>query len=140
VRYPHSALGQRPPTKLHSLWRGPLRVVNHIGPVYTLQDIDTLKLEDVHVTLLKAFRIDEESTDSVAVSKADKQSFTVEAIKSHRGDPKLKSTLAFLVKWKDYEESNNTWEPWAGLRTNAVLHAYLKSHKTLKHLMPKDFV
>jgi hypothetical protein len=54
VRYPHSALGQRPPTKLHSLWRGPLRVVNRL-----------------YVTLLKAFRIDEESTDSVAVSKAD---------------------------------------------------------------------
>jgi len=57
-------------------------VVNHIGLVYILQDIDTLKLEDVHVTLLKAFRIDKESTDSVAVSKADKQLFTVEAIKS----------------------------------------------------------
>ncbi len=140
VRYPHTALGHKPPTKLHSPWRGPLRVVNRIGSIYTLQDIVTMKLEDVHVTLLKPFVYDETQTDPAKVAMTDKQYFVVEAIRKHKGNPQKRSTLKFLVKWKDHDETKNTWEPWSGLRTNAILHEYLKSHKTLQHLVPEDFV
>ena len=38
--------------------------------------------------------------------------------------------MQFLVKWKDFDnESDNTWEPFANLKTNVVLHAYVRTKK-----------
>ena len=64
--------------------------------------------------------------------------YYVEAILDHRGTSAKKSEMSFLVKWRGYEETDNSWEPWANLRLNDKLHSYLSSHG-LKHLIPKQF-
>jgi hypothetical protein len=46
--------------------------------------------------------------------------------------------MEFLVHWKGYDNQENTWEPWIGLRDTKVLHEYLYS-KGLKKLIPKKF-
>ena len=45
----------RPPTKLHPIKKGPFRVVNYTGSIYTVQNLVTMKNEDYHVTNLEPF-------------------------------------------------------------------------------------
>ena len=77
VLYPKSAMGQRAPTKLHTHWKGPMRVISNQGAEYTLHDLVQNKNVTVHV-----------------------------------------------------------WLPWSSLRTNTVLHQYIKDHNMAK-LIPK---
>ena len=58
----------------------------------------------------------------------DREEYLVEEILAHRGDPKRKTSLEFLVKWKGYTDENNSWEPWNNLKDNSFLHDYLRSH------------
>jgi Chromo (CHRromatin Organisation MOdifier) domain len=46
-------------------------------------------------------------------------------------------TAEFLVKWQDYPNSANSWEPYSSLRDVAVLHDYLKLKK-LNRLLNKQ--
>eukprot|EP01042_Synura_sphagnicola_P002361 gene2361-2830_t len=104
-------MGHKPPTKLHTPWRGPFRVINVNGAKYTLQDLVTMRNEDVHVSLLKPFHYDPAETDPLTVALADSNSFIVERILDHRGDLRRVSTLEFKVKWLGYE--NPDWQPWS---------------------------
>jgi hypothetical protein len=139
LKYPQSAMGHKPPTKLHSLWKGPYRVVNFVGPVYTLQSLVTLNNQDAHVSLLKQYEYDPAHTDPVKVALTDKQQFLVEAIRKHYGLPTdKKSNLRFEVKWEDYPESENTIVPWHELIHNEKLHDYLRANLNLIALLPKE--
>jgi hypothetical protein len=137
IQYPDSAMGHKAPSKLHTPWRGPLRVVNFMGSTYTLQDLVTLKLEDVHVSRLKPFEYDADRVDPTEVALSDKQAFLIERVIAHRGNVQRKSSLEFKVKWQGYEDP--TWEPWKNLRNTDQLHQYLKSKKQLKAIIPKHF-
>jgi hypothetical protein len=137
ARYPETAMGKRPPTKLHTMWRGPYRVVNRQGSAYALQDMHTLKTFNVHVSLLKKYIQGSKKTDPQATALADKQFFIVEKILTHFGDIKHKSALTFLVKWEGSDET--TREPWSHLKSNVKLHEYLASKPKLRSLIPTEF-
>ena len=52
------------------------------------------------------------------------EEYKVEALLAH---PKVGRQLQYLVKWKDYDSSNNTWEPEKNLvNTDEILAAYKK--------------
>ena len=129
----------RPPSKLHPQLKGPMRVVNNIGSRYTVQNLVTMKLEDFHVTRLKPFLYDDSVTIPRLVANRDQQVFDVDHILAHRGDPKRKSSLEFLVRWTGYTDAHDTWEPWNSLRDTHALHRYLSAHR-LKALIPKKYV
>ncbi len=139
LNYP-AGLGDmhKPPTKLHTRWRGPYRVSAVRGDEYSLQDLITLKSSYHHVKDIKAFQWNAARVDPEEVAYRDKDVFEVQNIIKHRGDVKRVSTLQFFVKWFGYDDSTNTWEPWKHLRTNARLHAYLEAHG-LGNLIPKQF-
>jgi hypothetical protein len=140
ARYHNNArLPGRAPTKLHTPYKGPLRVVSRDGSKYTLQDLVTLKLEDYHVTSLKSFDHNPENTDPIDVANRDNQNFIVERVLQHKGNFNKKSSLEFLVKWEGYDDAQNTWQTWASLRTNVRLHEYLRSKGLAKHI-PKNIV
>ena len=65
--------------------------------------------------------------------------FFVESIVEHRGDTKRLNSLFFKVKWLNYDDSHNSWEPWNALRICDKLHDYLRSNQKLKKLMPQNF-
>ncbi len=44
VQYPNSAMGKRAPTKLHTHWKGPMRVISNQGAEYTLHDLVQTKM------------------------------------------------------------------------------------------------
>ena len=128
----------RPPTKFHTKLRGPLRVVNKMGAIYTCENLVTNKLEDFHIKLLTPFLYDPAVTSPNEVAYRDNQHFIVTEILAHRfnkrGDNKS-SDLTFLTKWDDDTQS---WEPFHNLRSNRELHKYLKAHK-LQRYIPKQF-
>ena len=119
----------RPPTKFHSAWRGPMRVINFNKSHYTLQDMVTDKLRNFHVTQLKAFKYDQMDTNPVDIARAEQNEFLVESILEHRHDgSKRRTGYEFLVKWAGYDSSDNTWEPWEFVRDNQHLIKYLYTH------------
>lgn len=136
VKYPTTAMGNQPPSKLLAPWRGPLRVINSVGSKYSVQDLVTSKIEDVHVSLMKPFVYEEAYTDPATVALADKGMFWVEKILRHRGNPKgPKGQLAFEVKWIGHPEP--TWEPWKNLIHNVKLHEYLAANN-MHALIPQQ--
>ncbi len=139
VQYPEGAMGSRPPSKLHTQWRGPLRVLANTGPHYKLLDMVDNKVETHHIKHLKPFCVDANvNPQAVTVARKDKEEFVVQAIIRHIGDPKRKTGMDFLVRWEGYDDSHNLWLPWNSLRNNSVLHEYLQS-KGLRSLIPTKF-
>ena len=127
-----------PPSKLHTNLRGPLRVVNiREDNEYTLQNLVTNEMEDVHITQLRPFYFDEESTDPRMEANKDDRVVEVETILNHQGDPRgSRKEIFFEVKWKNKAEKHNEWLPYSKLRHNTVLHDYLRSNN-MKFLIPK---
>ena len=128
----------RPPHKLNTTLRGPHKVVGHYRDrdVYTTQNLVTNKLEDFKVHDLQPFYYDPEHVNPEDIAQRDLQMFEVEAINDHKGNPNYKTRMTFLVKWAGYDQQ--TWEPWDNLKTNAILHQYLKDHK-MKRLIPQSY-
>jgi hypothetical protein len=46
--------------------------------------------------------------------------------------------MDFKVRWKGYDESEDSWLPWSELRANPALHVYLTA-KSLEKLIPREF-
>jgi Chromo (CHRromatin Organisation MOdifier) domain len=95
---------------------------------YTLYDLITNNETEYHVSDMKQFLYDSYHVDPVDVARRDHIKFFVESIVSHRGN-RTRSAIEFLVKWRDYPESENSWEQYSNLRDNAILHDYLKLKK-----------
>jgi transposase InsO family protein len=139
VSYPSTGINVRgTPTKLHTIKKGPFRVISHAGDSYNLLNL-ALNTEEpaVHVSRLSPFHYDTKRTDPTSIANRDYQLFEVESILHHQGDVKRKSTLQFLVHWSGYSHNEDSWEPWSELRNNSVLHHYLRT-KNLHSLIPKE--
>jgi hypothetical protein len=124
--YNKSALGHKPPNKLNTYWRGPMKVVGREGSsVYELLDLVLRKTFKFHVSSLKEFKWDGQDPEYPRqVANKDYEAMDVKQIKRHQcSDGSKKSTYRFLVQFVDNEER---WLPWKDLRTNMVLHDYLK--------------
>ena len=126
------------PTRLHTKWLGPMRVISHQGAEYVLLDLITGKEKRFHITGLKEFKFDPLQTVPTDVARRDYLEFFIEKIIEHRGNSKQPSSMEFLVKWLSYDNSYNTWEPWAGLRKAAPLHDYLRLQNLTK-IIPREF-
>ena len=123
----------QPPTKFHSFWRGPWRVVeidSEDPNRYTLEHLVTLKKEDFDLKNLKSYHYDEEQLDcptpyEAAQADLNDNQDIVEKILSHHGEIKRPNKLTFEVKWVD--EEGKTTESYSNLKTNECLHDYLRN-------------
>jgi Chromo (CHRromatin Organisation MOdifier) domain len=116
-----------------------MKVISNKGSEYILLDLITKKEKHIHVTRIKEFLFAPSRVDPTDIARRDYLEFFVESVIAHRGNIKSVSSLEFLIKWQDYDASENTWEPWKNLRLLPPLHSYLRSH-TLSYLVPKEFV
>ena len=98
----------------------------------------TDEIEDYHVTRLREFHYDERYVDPRDIALRDREEFFVEKILAHRGDVGRLKTLDFHVKWRGFDESFNSWEPWKNLHETEMLHRYLILHG-LQKLIPAKF-
>jgi hypothetical protein len=128
-----------PPSRLHTLLKGPLRVVKGSQSIFTLLDLVTNKEKDYHVSDLKPFRFDPLNTNPLEVARKDYLEFFIEAILKHSGTRQTKkSNLRFYIKWLGYDDDHNSWEPYSNIRDMTICHEYLRSHGMSNHI-PKKF-
>ena len=139
VLYPKTAMGSRAPTKLHTHWKGPMRVIRNTGADYTVHDLTQDKDIKVHVSRLKHFDFEPLIDNPTAIAAKDYEEDEVECILSHYGDPKRKTSMDFLVRWTGFDESQDLWLPWSALHSNVKLHQYLRDNGMVK-LIPKNKV
>jgi hypothetical protein len=66
--------------------------------------------------------------DLLKLAAADRDEFIVEFIVDHRGSMKKPSKLEFKVRWQGYDESEDTWEPYRGVKELTALDTYLQDH------------
>jgi transposase InsO family protein len=127
----------RPSSKLHTNYKGPLRVINNIGSVYTLQNLVTGKNEDHHISKLQPFYYDSDHTDPILIANKDYDVVNVEQILEMSGNPKgSRKDLLFKVRWQGCSDLLDSWESYANLRHNSVLHEFFRANN-LKKLIPK---
>ena len=55
-----------PPTRLHTYWRGPMKLIEGRDSRYKLLDLITLNEKEFHVSVMKPFVFDAALTDPVA--------------------------------------------------------------------------
>jgi len=91
-----------------------------------LQHLNINKVFAIDPSKVHKFNYDPADTNPAEVALRDKQEFYVKTIHGTRGNPQRRKTLEFLVEWEGYIE--RTWEPWAHLRHNTVLHEFLRNH------------
>ena len=124
VSYP-----ERPPTKLHPKWRGPMVVVGHTNHVYECQDLNDMKLQKVHISRLKPYRV-ERTDDPLAVAAVDSAEYVVDRIVDQRVDGP-RGQWRFRVRWRGYEPDQDSWLPIQELREVAAFRAYALEHPEL---------
>ena len=126
------------PSRLDTLWLGPMRILEHKNSEYTLLNLITTKEKVYHAQHMRKFIFNPVNTDPTDVARRDYVEFFVQEILKHRGKPTRSSSMEFLVKWTGYEDSYNTWEPYTNLRKSEPLHAYLRAQNLLR-LIPPEF-
>ena len=94
-----------PPTRLHTIWKGPLRVLKVQDSTYTPSDLVTNKGHRHHASNMKPFVFDPLIVDPHDVARRDYLEFFVERILAHRGDLRLRATLQFHIKWLAYDKT-----------------------------------
>ena len=116
-----------PPTRLHTYWRGPMKVIEGRDSRYKLLNLITLKEKEFHVSDMKPFVFDAALTDPLDVARRDNMEYVIDKILEHGGN------------WLGYAQEHNSWEPYKALRDSEQLHAYLTEHK-LRFLIPQKFL
>jgi hypothetical protein len=91
----------------------------------------------VHIKNLKIFNYDSEVDVPADTARRDYMEFVVEKVLNHAGDKKKPTTMSFQVKWLNYDDTHNSWEPWKNLRLCEALHDYLRENN-MKHFIPKN--
>ena len=114
-------------------------------PVLELMDLTDMKVSQAAAEDCKIFNTGwfEEPTmiqELTKLAASDKEEFIVETICGHlpKGSKRSKplNTYMFLVKWKDFSESENTWEPWTNLKELEPYVEYARANPLL-NLIPK---
>ena len=127
-----------PPARLHTNRKGPMRVIKGFNSRYTLFDLITGKEKDYHVSDMKLFVFDSAIVDPLDIVRRDQMVFFIEKITDHRGKLSHRKSLLFFVSWMGYDQSYDSWEPYANLRDSDHLHSYLRQKK-LTQLIPIKF-
>ena len=111
-------------------WAGPYFVLGSASnPRFIMvQDPCDLKEYEFDVLRLKRYHMGRTS-DPVEIRSRDTAEARVQSILQHEMPTHRKASWQFKVKWAD---GDVTWEPWASIRQNPALDAYLKKHPYLK--------
>jgi len=158
VQYQEALGGKRlAPSKNHTRWRGPYRVISNVGANYTLIDLTTMKSKDnYNIRDLKPFSFDPEIYDPVELALRDTDLKLVEQIKkawniSGKNQPidrEKEKKLHFQVKWVDdvfpigdSENDLRNFEKYANLKHNPLLHDWIRLNRPdrIPDLIPQQY-
>ncbi|KXN81827.1 Histone-lysine N-methyltransferase SUV39H1 [Leucoagaricus sp. SymC.cos] len=123
-----------PNRKLYQKRDGPFKITHQISPVnYRLKLLPQWKIHNVfHSSLLILHKetplYGPQFTRPPLVLDQNEEIYEVEAILNHK---EYRRKTHYLIKWKGYLQSENTWEPEENLKTAEHL---LKRYKRSKNL------
>src|SRR6266436_3597460 len=113
---------------------GPFKIIQEISPVaYRLALPANWRIHDVfHASLLNPYHKTEAHGPNFTCPPPDlvegEEEFEVERIVAHRTFGRSKS-LQYLIKWKGYPKSNNSWEPADQVHAPNLLKHYHSAAK-----------
>ena len=130
--------------KLATALKGPYRIVNVQGSRYTLQDLATGKaLPTQHASSLRQFHYNSNIVDPKEVAQRAAREYVIETITSMRGKQTNRKWnrkhLELKVHWRGSEEKDDTWEPYASVKTSYAFKTYCDNQK-LAYLLPIDVI
>ena len=99
-----------PPTRLHTNWKGPMRVIKGLNSRYALLDLITSKENDYHASDMKPFVFDSAIVDPLDIARRDQIEFLIEKFPIFEENFR---SLQFFVSWMEYDQSYDSWEPSA---------------------------
>ena len=118
------------PNKMTMPFEGPFEVLEQTRNRVKIRHLATHEIKDVPMVRLKIFHGDHAS--AVKAARVDKDQTLVQAITAWRGDPKLKTTLAFRVVFAD---GDVRWLPLSkDLDATSAIGSFLQSTAPLRHL------
>ncbi len=121
---------RRPSTKLDFKKLGPFTILKKVSPVnYRLQLPEKSRVHPVfHVSLLEPARGEGVSVSHEEIQPENEPDvYEVEEILDRRQATK-DSQSEYLIKWKGYNELDNTWEPLRNLNCSDLLRQYHQRH------------
>jgi hypothetical protein len=128
---------RRPSRKLANKFIGPYQIEDVIGDhglAYKLRLPSSVRLHSTFpITSLEPYR---SRTGEVPASPTDtpfldETSYEVEAILDHKGP---RRNRFYLIKWKDYDDTENSWEPRRNLDDGPLLRDYEDSLQAKRNL------
>ncbi|GKT30418.1 hypothetical protein ADUPG1_005493, partial [Aduncisulcus paluster] len=121
------------PHKLAPLYQGPVRVVERRSPVvFRVEELKTGTIEDVHVKRMRPYQNDEEHEPEEVAAK-EEEFFQVEKIVDH---DTRDGKLVLRIRWKGYQEEDDTWEDVNDHKAGVYLTEYLKKFPKLLEEFP----
>jgi hypothetical protein len=133
-----------PPTKLMPIRKGPMKVLELNKDAYTVLDIVSRRTQVVHISRLYPFYYDDTRVDPENIALRDSEEYVVESILDDTIDKNVPKRLwQFRVRWKGYDEDEDTWNSWDSLKHVEALHIYLRqaglqNYIPLSHQIPSD--
>ena len=131
LKFPHQA------TKLNLKCYGPFKIIKEISPVaYQLQLPPSWNIHPVfHASLLSSYCKTPSHGPNFSRPPPDlidnEEEYEVEQIKAHQSFSRSKC-LQYLIKWKGYPESDNTWEDATDVHAPELTKQYHKRHPLQK--------
>jgi hypothetical protein len=95
--------------------------------VYAVRNLVTEKTEDFHLKNLKPFLHDPANSNPVEIARKLLDYVEIDYIVSHRGSFKKRSGMLFLIRFKGFDASHDSYQRWRDLSTTEALHYYLIS-------------
>ena len=107
--------------------KGPYKIIyKNKGGAYVLMDLDG--------TILKRNYIPSELIPISNMDIFQDEVYEIETIINHRSNKN--NEIEYLVKWKDYSDSHNSWEPFANFNSIKPIDKYWSKHnQTSPHII-----
>jgi hypothetical protein len=96
------------PSKLNGKYAGPFEVISHVKNEVSCRHCATGKVSEFYSGDLKLFVGD--SAEAIRLAMIDADQFQVDSILAYKGNPMLRTSMEFLVRFSDKQE---IWIPWS---------------------------
>ena len=122
-------------SKFHTKRHGPYRVVNKLGPIYSLENLVTNKITDFHVLLLSEYHHDDDNSDIYKVAKIDEEFQEISSVLNHRFKSNKKRTRDIQLQMTWDNDPNPKWYDW-----NSTFGAVEKVQKYLNDNQMRKYI